>query len=221
MVQFKKSQVEITRQRGAGRETLDLQASGNTKRSLMKQDEGSDFFQRLADNRRERLAEVLAGELNEFDVDELMLMLDLDRPQFHNDHMRLLRAASLAVELYRRRYAGQSRRRFIKNFAAICQVEPDDLEKYALVVDKEIKHRQKTGSGPPDDLPRLTQRQEREAPSLQSERKALPTTSRFKHDPSVYVTLAEQGLNNCEISMHLADVSETSVRRGLTAAGYS
>jgi hypothetical protein len=187
----------------------------------MQQDEGSDFFQRLADNRRERLAEVLAGGLNEFDVDELMFMLDQDRLQFQNDHMRLLRAASLAIELYRRRYPGQPRRQFIKNFAAICQVDPDELEKYALVVDKEIKYREKTGSGRPDDLPRLTERQERKAPSLQSERKALPTTSRFKHDPSVYVTLAEQGLNNCEISRHLGDVSEASVRRGLAAAGYS
>ena len=52
------------------------------------------------------------------------------------------------------------------------------------------------------------------------EPRALPAARRLKHDPSEYVELAKQGLNNTQIARHLGDVSEATVRRGLEAAEY-
>ena len=45
--------------------------------------------------------------------------------------------------------------------------------------------------------------------------------SAAKHDPSVYVELAEQGLTNVEIGACVdPPVSEAAVRRGLAKVGY-
>ena len=49
---------------------------------------------------------------------------------------------------------------------------------------------------------------------------AIEAPSRFKHDPSEYVALAEEGLNNTEIAKHFGDVSEATVRRGVASVGY-
>jgi hypothetical protein len=50
-------------------------------------------------------------------------------------------------------------------------------------------------------------------------RDAPRSGARTKHDPSLYVELAEAGLNNQEIGDRLG-VSEATVRRGLRRAGY-
>jgi hypothetical protein len=87
------------------------------------------------------------------------------------------------------------------------------------VLGREIRHREKTGCSPLNELPQLTDAEEFAA-IAHGEPLALPPAARTKHDPSEYVALAEEGLNNTEIARALGDVSEASVRRGLAAAGY-
>ena len=173
----------------------------------------------LAADRRDRLARVVAGEFNEVSVGDLALAVEIDTPLAQSDHTRLLRAASLAIQYYRVEDGGRSERVFLKRFAVALQVDARDLEAYVLVLGREIRHREKTGHSPLNELPRLTHTEELAA-FAHEEPLALPPAARTKHDPYEYVALAEEGLNNTEITKALGDVSEASVRRGLAAAGY-
>jgi hypothetical protein len=174
----------------------------------------------LAADRGERLARVVAGETNEIDADDVLLAFEVDSPAMQNDHTRLIRAASLAIQYYQVNAAGRGERAFLRRAASVFQVEEQALEAYVLVLQREIRHREKTGSSPLADLPLLTRADELREPAVEGPL-ALPPSSSPKHDPSEYVALAEQGLNNTEIAKRLGDVSEASVRRGLAAAGYS
>jgi hypothetical protein len=195
---------ELPAQRGGGRR--------------MPAETGNPLLEAAA-SRRARLAAVLAGEENEIAASDLALALEIDLPLVQSDHTRLIRAASLAIQSYRVSPGGGTQRAFLKRAAAALQVDARELEAYALVLQREIRHREKTGSSPLADLPRLTGTDEL-AESPLGKPQALPPGGRAKRDPSEYVALAEQGLNNTEIAKLLGDVSEASVRRGLASAGY-
>jgi hypothetical protein len=180
---------------------------------------GSPLLELTAD-RGERLARVVAGEANEIDADDVMLAFEVDAPMMQNDHTRLIRAASLAIQYYRVNAGGRSERGFLRRAASVLQVDERALDAYVLVLQGEIRHREKTGSSPLSDLPRLTGADELRESIDDDEPLALPPVSRSRHEPSEYVALAEQGLNNTEIAKQLGDVSEASVRRGLAAVGY-
>jgi hypothetical protein len=173
----------------------------------------------LTADRGERLAGVVAGDANDIDADDVMLAFEVDLPAMQNDHTRLIRAASLAIQYYRVNPAGRSERAFLRRAAAVLQVDAPALEAYVLVLQREIRYREKNGSGPLSDLPRLIGADEL-SESVVDRPLALPPSSGPKHEPSEYVALAEQGLNNTEIARQLGDVSEASVRRGLAAVGY-
>jgi hypothetical protein len=179
---------------------------------------GTTLEQVLSDELLGRVADVVAGQVNEIDVDDLVLAVEVWGPLRQADHMRLVRVASLAIQYYRMN-PGHSERAFYKQFAAVCHVDPKELEAYVLVLQREIRYREKNGYSPLGDLPRLIESAQLPDPNV-LEALALPAPSRFKHDPSEYVALAEQGLNNTEIAKHLGDVSEAAVRRGLAAVGY-
>ncbi len=182
---------------------------------------GATLMAELSQERRTRVADVIEGSSDEIELDELMLAVEVDAPRMRWDHVRLLRAASLAIQYYRENPMGHSERAFLRQFAAAVQVDADELSAYALVLQREIRHREKTGSSSLTDLPRLIKQQSSECEEFAEALLALPSpTARFKHDPSEYVELAEQGLNNTEIAKHLGDVSEASVRRGLASVGY-
>lgn len=182
------------------------------------------LMQIAAADRHNRLNRVVAGELNAVSVGDLALAVEIDTPLAQSDHTRLLRAASLVIQYYREEGGGRSERAFLKRFAAALHVDARDLEAYVLVLGREIRHREKTGCSPLNDLPRLTDAEELEdelAAIAHGEPLALAPAARTKHDPSEYVALAERGLNNIEVAKALGDVSEASVRRGLAAAGYT
>jgi len=178
-----------------------------------------DPYEVLAADRGDRLARVVAGETNEIDADDVLLAFEVDVTAIQHDHTRLIRAASLAIQYYRVNAAGRSERAFLRRAAAVFQVDARALEAYVLVLQREIRHREMTGSSPLTDLPRLTRTDKLREPVADGPL-ALPPSGSPKHDPSEYVALAEQGLNNTEIANALGDVSEASVRRGLAAAGY-
>jgi hypothetical protein len=178
-----------------------------------------DPYLELAADRGVRLARVVAGEANEIDADDVLLAFEVDLPAMQNDHTRLIRAASLAIQYYRVDPAGRSERAFLRRAAAVLQVDERALDAYVLVLQREISHREKTGSSPLTDLPRLTGADELRE-SVDDPPLPLPPGSRSRHEPFEYVELAEQGLKNTEIATLLGDVSEASVRRGLAAAGY-
>jgi hypothetical protein len=178
-----------------------------------------DVFAQVVSSRRERLSDVLDGRANEFAADDLELAMRIDLALHQSDHARLIRAASLAIQ-YRRVDRAGSERAFFRRASAVLQVDARELEAYVLVLQREIRHRERTGSSPLADLPVLTGANELEEQPA-DEPLALASEGRPKRDPSEYVALAEQGLNNTEIAKQLGDVSEASVRRGLAAAGYS
>jgi hypothetical protein len=172
----------------------------------------------MVEGRRRLLADVIDGRAEEVDVGDLTLAVELDVPQTQSDHMRLLRAASLAIQYQREDPAGRSEAALRKRLALVFGVDAAELGAYELVLGREIRYREKTGSSPLSNLPRLVGADLPE-PAL-PEPLALPAGRRSKRDPSEYVALAEEGLNNTEIARRLGDVSEASVRRGLSAAGY-
>ena len=177
------------------------------------------LIDQLTRDRLGRVEDVIAGRADEINVDELTLAIKVDSEILHNDRTRLLRAAGLAIQYYRENPMGLSQDAFLKRLARVFQVDLEAFRSYVLVLQYEIRHRQRTGPSPLGNLPRLiasAERHELDAPELLELRPA----TRFKHHPSEYVTLAEQGLNNTEIAKHFGDVSEATVRRGLTAAGY-
>lgn len=172
----------------------------------------------MVEGRRRLLADVIDGRADEVDVGDLTLAVELDLPHAQSDHMRLLRAASLAIQYQREDPAGRPEAALRKRLALALGVDAAELEAYTLVLGREIRYREKTGSSPLSNLPRLVGAE----PPEQSlpEPLALPAGRRSKHDPAEYVELAEQGLNNTQIARHLGDVSEAAVRRGLEAADY-
>ena len=181
--------------------------------------DGAALMRELAEGQMSRVSDVIAGKANEIDVDDVMFAVEFVTPLMRTDHMRLLRAASVAIQYYRVNPAGYSEPSFLKRVAATCQVDPEELSAYALVLQREIRYREKTGTSPLTDLPRLINTEDYTASQILDMLPIAPPT-RFKHDPSEYVELAEQGLNNTEIARCLGDVSEAAVRRGLAAAGY-
>ncbi|HUG63799.1 MAG TPA: hypothetical protein VMK83_01140 [Gaiellaceae bacterium] len=92
----------------------------------------------------------------EIDADDVLLAFEVDVPAMQNDHSRLIRAASLAIQYQRVNAAGRSERAFLRRAAAVLRVDERALDAYVLVLQREIHHCEKTGSSPPTDLPRLT-----------------------------------------------------------------
>lgn len=174
----------------------------------------------LTAGRMSRVSDVIDGEADEIDVGDVIFAVELVTPLTRSDHMRLLRAASVAIQYWSHLNPGghHPRPAFLKRVAAALQVDAAELGSYVLVLEREIRYRETTGESPLTSLPRLVDT-EPEAPEMQAMLAIAPAT-RFKHDPSVYVELREQGLNNSEISRHLGDVSESGVRRGLNSVGY-
>lgn len=177
-------------------------------------------FGQMAQEHLGRVADVIAGHADEIELDQLILAAELFCPQMQTDHMRLIRAASLAIQYLRENPWGHSQSEFYKRVARVFQVDAEALKSYVLVLEGEIRHRERTGSSPLSNLPRLIKSAQEFEELDVREALALPPPMRFKHDPSEYVSLAEQGLNNTEIAKYLGDVSEAAVRRGLAAAGY-
>ena len=174
----------------------------------------------LAEGRMSRVSDVIDGKADEIDVDDVIFAVDLVTPLTRSDHMRLLRAASVAIQYWSYlNPEGYPQPAFLKRVAAALQVDAAELGSYVLVLQREIRYREKTGESPLTSLPRLINTEELAAPEIQDMLAIAPAT-RFKHDPSVYVELREQGLNNTEVARHLGDVSEAAVRRGLASLDY-
>lgn len=180
-----------------------------------------DELQRdIEEARRIRLESVLNGEASELPYDDFMLAVEVDTVRREHNHLRLIRAARLAM-LYRpkRPITSRSRKEYVAHVAATCGVDARDLDAYIPVLGNEMRHRDRTGMSPLENLPTLTWDDGVDVIPIH-ETPALPHGSAPKHDPSVYVDLREQGYNNCEIAHMLGDVTEASVRRGLNKAGY-
>jgi hypothetical protein len=210
----------ITKQsKDTDRSDLEVFASAPTPRP-----EFDDLMANLAEGRRAKLEAILAGETDAMSVDEFEFAVELDGPTRFEDHQRLIFAASLAIQYWRERPRG-TQKQFIRKVADTCGVNPSSLDAYITVLQGENRHRRKTGQAPLAHLPKLTTsagEQGESKPVLLDqgeERPALPAARRTKHDPLVYVQLANEGLNNCAIAGVL-DVSEATVRRGLKAVGY-
>ena len=182
---------------------------------------GAALMAQLSQERRGRVADVIDGTCDEIDVGELALAVEIDVPLMRWDHVRLLRAASLAIQYYGEIPTGHAQRALLRKFAEAGQVDVDELSAYILVLQREVRHRERTGSSPLTNLPRLIKEwQSSEDEEFAEALLALPPATRFKHDPSEYVALREQGLNNTEIARHFGDVSEAAVRRGLASVDY-
>jgi len=163
------------------------------------------------------LEEVLRGEADEVGFDDLGMILEFHTPLAREDHLRLIRVASLALQYWERigKPRGQQRA-FMRKMAAACNVHPDSLASYVLVVSNEMAYRRRMNQSALENLPKL---RASDVPKIE-EALALPAAgSQPKHDPEAYVELAETGLNNTEIAARM-DVSEAAVRRGLRKAGF-
>jgi hypothetical protein len=180
----------------------------------------------FAEGGRRLLEDILTGETNELDLDRFSVTVELETILKQNNHLRLLRAASLAHQYWPRKFQGDTRQKFLKKIAAACQVDTRQLDAYTIVLGNEISYRERYGSAPLENLPKLSKylpklsRRKEAALSEGIELVALPSGSRAKHESWEYVELAEQGLNNRQIAEHLGDVTEASVRRGLREAHY-
>ena len=52
----------------------------------------------LAEGRMSRVSDVIDGKADEIDVDDVIFAVELVTPVMRSDHMRLLRAASVAIQ---------------------------------------------------------------------------------------------------------------------------
>ena len=104
-----------------------------------------DVFAQVVSSRRERLSDVLAGRANEFAADDLELAMRIDLALHQSDHTRLIRAASLVIQ-YRRVDGSDSERAFLRRASAVLQVDAREFEAYVLVLQREIRHRERMGS---------------------------------------------------------------------------
>ena len=129
------------------------------------------LIDQMARDRLGRVEDVIAGHADEIDVDELTLAIKIDSEILHNDHTRLLRAAGLAIQYHRENPMGLSQAAFLKRLARVFQVDLEAFTSYVLVLQREIRHRQKTGPSPLGNLPRLIASAE------------LRPATRFKHHP--------------------------------------
>jgi hypothetical protein len=189
------------------------------------------YFAVAEEKRRKDLEDVLTGEANELPLDYFSLVVELDIPGRQSDHLRLLRVANLALQYYGPGLSNvtpTTRQKLLKNIALACQVNPNELDAYVVVLGNEIRYREQNGSGPLENLPTLSKSEnlpklstmEKTALSEGIELLALPSGSRAKHESWEYIELAEQGFNNRESAEILEDTTESSVRRGLKKGGY-
>jgi hypothetical protein len=172
------------------------------------------LFEELMFERQALLDRVASGAENELDVDELELALQLDLRIRENDHVKLVRVAYLAIQYGGSDAPDGGQRALIQRFARTFRLDPDALRAYALVLQRELRHREKTGATPLADLPRLTGVDE---PAAVPEWPALPVAPHANDSPAVCVDMKQQGLANREIGRRLG-VSEATVRRRLVAA---
>lgn len=179
---------------------------------------GGGLLRELQEARLEQLEAVLNGMSLEIDATDLMLAIEADTTLRKFDHHRLIRAAALAVD-YWKKHASQNQpeKKFIEQFALACGADATALGSYCLVVGNEIRDRKKTGKSPLEALPSVVDNAR--SGTIEAETLALSRGSTPKHSPAVYVELWEQGLGPTAIADRLGDVSEASVRRGLKKAG--
>ena len=71
----------------------------------------------MVEGRRRLVADVVDGRADEVDLGDLTLAVELDVPHAQSDHMRLLRAASLAIQYQREEPAGRSEAALRKRLA--------------------------------------------------------------------------------------------------------
>ena len=135
---------------------LQPEAERATRAELGARDgEGAKWTDLAEKHRKQEIEALLAGESHDLSEDEFALLVELDTPLARGDHLRLMRVASLALQYYRTNQT-PNQREFIRKIAATCNVDPDDLKAYCLVLQNEVRYRERTGQPPLETLPRLT-----------------------------------------------------------------
>jgi hypothetical protein len=119
--------------------------------------EADRVFAAAKESRKVGLESVLSGKESDLDTDAFMLAVESDTPLARADHERLLRTASLAIQYYRVNPGGDSQAKFLKKVAATCCVDPEDLKAYCLVLGNEIRYRERKGTSPLENLPKLVE----------------------------------------------------------------
>jgi hypothetical protein len=109
----------------------------------------------VSDRRRRELEATLRGDAYQLDIDHFDLLIEIDTPTEQHDHLRLLRAANLAIQGWIRRSVSATRRKCIQKVAAACCVDATSLDASVLVLRGEIKYRQVRGLPAETTLPRL------------------------------------------------------------------
>ena len=86
-------------------EVADTHEAGAAGGGALERGGAAAMWAEMVEGRRRLVADVIDGRADEIDVDDLALAVELDVRLTHSDHMRLLRAASLAIQ-----YRGRTRR---------------------------------------------------------------------------------------------------------------
>ncbi len=112
-----------------------------TRRGVGARDETERLLAAMAEDRRQSLEAVITGDANELDFDKFWWVVELGTPLMLSDHQRLQRAASLAIQYYRKNPAGHKQPKFMRMVAAACQVDAKELPEYVRLQQKENEYR--------------------------------------------------------------------------------